>query len=108
MSHDARSEPGTESPTLEALLEDLRSGADRAGAAKALGRLGDARAAGPLVQTLGDNNHAVRYAAGRALRRLGAERVLAPKVSAQGPAIERPTVAAIPTTPARPETMGFS
>ena len=67
---DLSNRKNVRSPALIAALKDEHSDG-RELAAKALGRLGDKRAVGPLKALLKDENRHVRGAAETALKKLG-------------------------------------
>lgn len=76
---------------VRALVKALRYrglAAVRAGAARALGELGDQRAIAPLIEVLSRDSHDVRRAAGGALVRLGGT-ALAPLLAAETACRER-------------------
>jgi bilin biosynthesis protein len=60
-------------PAVEALTASLQAQTAHARllAARALGRIGDARAIGPLCESLDDQSYLVRHCAEEALERLG-------------------------------------
>ncbi|MBM3947228.1 MAG: HEAT repeat domain-containing protein, partial [SAR202 cluster bacterium] len=85
-------------PGLNPLVETLAlgDGSERRLAALTLGRLEDARAAGPLCHALADDDPAVRAAAMEALYRLGARALHALSRSLRtGPQRERYHTAAL-------------
>ena len=54
----------------------------RVEAAKALGKIGDSRAVGPLISALSNNDYYVRWEAAKALGKIGDSRAVGPLISA--------------------------
>jgi len=69
---------------VERLIQDLKheSSGVRSGAARALGKIGDARAVEPLIQALKDEDSGVRWGAAMALGDIGDARAMEPLLKA--------------------------